>query len=244
MSGNARAQPELMIVGAICARGGSKGVPRKNLRPLAGVPLIAHTIRCAQACAVFQRIVVSTDDPEIREVARQYGAETPFLRPAHLAQDDTSKWLVFRHLVQTLEQMTGHRIDILVDLDTGVPLRQPSDIVGCVEQLLSGSADVVATAYEAERNPYFNMVEVAAHGFAQIVKPPAKPIAYRQGAPLVYSLSPAAYAMRRAALWQYEHWAEAKLQIFVMPRERAVDIDTALDWHFVEYLMQLQEKSA
>ena len=156
-------------------------MPRKNLRPLAGLPLIAHTIRCAQACPVFQRIVVSTDDREIMEVAKQYGAEAPFLRPAHLAQDDTSKWLVFRHLVQTLEQITGHSVDVLVDLDTGVPLRQPSDIVGCVEQLLSGSAEVVATAYEAERNPYFNMVEVEANGFAKIVKPPAKPIAYRQG---------------------------------------------------------------
>jgi CMP-N,N'-diacetyllegionaminic acid synthase len=242
MPSNAITKQELMIVGAICARGGSKGVPRKNLRPLAGLPLIAHTIQCAQACPILQRVVVSTDDNEIMEVAKQYGAEVPFVRPAHLAQDDSSKWLVFRHLVQTLEQMTGRRIDVLVDLDTGVPLRQPSDIVGCVEQLLSGQAEVVGTAYEAERNPYFNMVEVDANGFAKIVKPPAKPIAYRQAAPLVYSLSPAVYAMLRDALWQYEHWSEAKLQIHVVPRERAVDIDTELDSRFVEYLMQLQEK--
>ena len=138
MPGSAITEQELMIVGAICARGGSKGVPRKNLRPLAGLPLIAHTIRCAQACPVFERIVVSTDDHEIMEVAKQYGAEAPFVRPAHLAQDDTSKWLVFRHLVETLEQMTGHRIDVLVDLDTGVPLRQPSDIVGCVDNCSPG----------------------------------------------------------------------------------------------------------
>jgi CMP-N-acetylneuraminic acid synthetase len=139
--------------------------------------------------------------------------------------------------------MTGYRIDVLVDLDTGVPLRQPSDIVGCVEQLLSGPAEVVATAYEAERNPYFNMVEVGADDLAKIVKPPAKPIAYRQGAPRVYSLSPAVYAMLRDALWRYEHWSQARLQIHVMPRERAVDIDHETDFRFVEYLMQLQEKS-
>ncbi|MGE3539056.1 MAG: hypothetical protein AB7N91_16690 [Candidatus Tectimicrobiota bacterium] len=244
MPSNAIAQPQPMIVGAICARGGSKGVPRKNLRPLAGVPLIAHTIRCAQACPVFQRVVVSTDDAEIADVARQYGAEVPFLRPGHLAQDHSSKWPVFQHLVETMEQLTRQRIDVLVDLDTGVPLRQPADIVGCVEQLLAGSADVVATAYEAERNPYFNMVEIATDGLARIVKPLAQPIAYRQGAPVVYSLSPAVYAMRRASLWQYEHWSQAKFHIHVIPRERAVDIDHEVDFRFVEYLMQQQERSA
>ena len=139
-----------VIVGAICARAGSKGISRKNLRPLAGKPLIAHTIQCAQGCPILQRIVVSTDDEEIAKVAKQYGAEIPFMRPAHLAKDDSPKWSVFRHLVQTLEQMTAERIDVLVDLDTGVPLRQPADIIGCVEELLAGAADVVVTAYEAE----------------------------------------------------------------------------------------------
>jgi N-acylneuraminate cytidylyltransferase/CMP-N,N'-diacetyllegionaminic acid synthase len=139
--------------------------------------------------------------------------------------------------------MTGQQIDVLVDLDTGVPLRQPSDVEGCVEQLLARHAEVVVTAYEAERNPYFNMVEVDAEGYAKIVKPPAKPIARRQEAPPVYSLSPAVYAIRRDALWKYQHWSEAKLQIYVIPRERAIDIDTEADFQFVEYLMQLRERS-
>jgi len=231
----------LTIVGAICARGGSKGVPRKNLKYLAGKPLIAHTIECARACPLFDRIVTSTDDAEIADVARQHGSEVPFLRPSHLAQDDSPKWAVFRHLVQNLEQMTGGHVDVLVDLDTGVPLRQPADIVGCVEQLLSGDAEVVATAYEAERNPYFNMVELGTDRFAKIVKPPAKPIANRQSAPQVYSLSPAVYAIVRDALWQYEHWSEAKLQIYPLPRERAIDIDSEFDFALVEYLMHAQK---
>ena len=231
-----------VIIGAVCARGGSKGVPRKNLRHLAGKPLIAYTIQCAQACSILQRNVVSTDDEEIAGIARQYGAEVPFIRPAHLAQDDSPKWAVFQHLVQTLEQMTGQQTDILVDLDTGVPLRQPSDIEGCVKQLLAGHAEVVVTAYEAERNPYFNMVELNAEGYGEIVKPPAKPIARRQAAPLVYSLSPAVYAIRGDALWKYQHWSEAKFQIYVMPRERAIDIDTEIDFRFVEYLMKMQRE--
>jgi CMP-N,N'-diacetyllegionaminic acid synthase len=238
MSSNNLNKRGLTIIGAICARGGSKGVLRKNLRHLAGKPLIAHTIECAQACLIFNRIVTSTDDHEIADIARQHGAEVPFLRPSHLAQDDSPKWAVFRHLVQNLEQMTGGRVDVLVDLDTGVPLRQPADIVGCVEQLLSSGAEVVATAYEAERNPYFNMVELGTDGFAKIVKPPAKPIANRQSAPQVYSLSPAVYAIARDVLWRCEHWSEAKLQIYPLPRERTVDIDSEFDFALVEYLMQ------
>lgn len=227
-----------VVLGAICARGGSKGVPRKNLRLLAGKPLIAHTILCAQACPLLHPVVVSTDDAEIAAVARQYGADVPFLRPAHLAQDDTSKWAVFRHLVESWEQISGRRVAVLVDLDTGVPLRQPADAVGCVRQLLAGRSDVVVTAYEAERNPYFNMVEVDEEGYARISKPPAQPITRRQAAPVVYGLSPAVYAIRREALWRFEHWSEAALEIYPIPRERALDIDAEIDLRLVQFLME------
>jgi CMP-N,N'-diacetyllegionaminic acid synthase len=231
-----------VIVGAICARGGSKGVPRKNLRNLLGKPLIAHAVECARACPILQRVVVSTDDEEIADVARQFGAEVPFMRPAKLAEDDTSKWAVFQHLVRTLEEKEGGTVDILVDLDVGTPLRQPDDIVRCVEQLKAKSTDVVVTAYAADRNPYFNMVEVSGEGFARIVKKSGKPIVCRQEAPQVFSLSPAVYAIRRGALWQYEHWSQARLKIHVIPRQRAIDIDSELDLRFVEHLMQSRER--
>jgi N-acylneuraminate cytidylyltransferase/CMP-N,N'-diacetyllegionaminic acid synthase len=182
-------------------------------------------------------LVVSTDDHEIAKIAKERGAEVPFIRPAHLALDDTSKWPVFQHLVEALEHANGERVDVLVDLDAGVPLRRPSDVDGCVNQLLSGTADVVATAYDAERNPYFNMVELAADGFAKIVKSPDAPIVCRQAAPPVYSLSPAVYAIRRETLWKYSHWSEARLQIYRLPRERAIDIDSELDFRLAELLM-------
>ena len=228
---------ETNTVGAICARGGSKGVPRKNLRPLAGKPLIVHAIQCAKACSALRRVVVSTDDHAIANISREHGAEVPFIRPAHLALDDTSKWPVFQHLVLALEHATGERVDVLVDLDAGVPLRKPSDVDECVNQLLSGSSDVVATAYEADRNPYFNMVELKAGDFAKIVKSPEVPIVCRQAAPPVYSLSPAVYAIRRDTLWKYSHWSEARLQIYRLPRERAIDIDSELDFRLAEFLM-------
>ncbi len=235
---------DIYIVGAVCARGGSKGVPRKNLRLLLGKPLIAHTIECARACSMLHRVVVSTDDTEMAEVGRRCGAEIPFMRPAHLAQDNSSKWDVFKHLVSSLEEFDGTRVDILVDLDTGVPLRSSQDISDCIEMLLSGQADVVTTAYEAERNPYFNMAEIGEDGFAHIVISPQKPIAYRQAAPHVFSLSPAVFAIRRDALWKYDHWSQAKLQLSIMPRERAIDIDEEVDFEIVEFLIKQKETAS
>lgn len=230
-----------IIVGSICARGGSKGVPRKNLRSLYGKPLIVHTIECARLCPDLDRVVISTDDDEIAAVARQNGADVPFMRPAHLAQDDSSKWDVFRHLVETLEALNGQRVDVLVDLDTGVPLRQPEDISLCIRMLLESDADVVVTAYVPDRNPYFNMVEIDKGGYAVVSKPLDAPITRRQAAPEVYGLSPAVYAIRRDALWNFEHWALSKMKISLLPRERAVDIDTEVDFRFVEFLMESRD---
>ena len=124
-----------MIVASICARGGSKGVPRKNIKLLNGRPLIAYTIECAQQSKKIDRIVISTDDEEIAGIARSYGAEVPFLRPAELAQDTSSKWPVFIHLVQAYEAITQKPVSILVDLDVGTPLRSPQDIDDCITAL-------------------------------------------------------------------------------------------------------------
>jgi CMP-N,N'-diacetyllegionaminic acid synthase len=229
-----------LTIGAICARGGSKGVQRKALRTLSGKTLLAHTIDCARACPSLDRIVVSTDDVEIAEHATRAGAEVPFIRPAELALDTSPKWPVFRHLVETYERLAAAPVGVLVDLDVGVPLRQPTDVEDCLAKLRNASFDVVTTGYAAERNPYFNMVEIDASGCAQISKRPAQPITRRQDAPAVYSLSPAIFAIRRDALWVFDHWSQACFAIHVMPRERAVDIDTEVDYRLVETLWGLQ----
>lgn len=230
------------IVGSICARSGSKGVARKNIRPLNGKPLIFYTIECARLCPELDRTIISTDDEEFAQIARQYGAEVPFMRPAHLAQDTSSKWDVFRHIVETLESMDKRRVDILVDLDTGVPLRKPEDITECINTILADDdVDVVVTAYIPDRNPYFNMVEVDTGGFARVSKSGTSAITRRQDAPQVYGLSPAVYAIRRDALWKYDHWAHSNMKICLIPHDRAVDIDTELDFRFVEFLMKTQD---
>ncbi len=226
-----------LIVAAICARGGSKGVPRKNLRALHGTPLIGRAVQQALASRIFDRVVASTDDAEMARVAAEFGAEVPFLRPPELAQDNTNKWDVFRHLVRELEASGGRRVGVLADLDTGAALRTVADIEAAVERLMVTGADVCVTAYEADHNPYYNMVELDAAGLARVCIRPERPIANRQQAPAVYNLSPAIFAIRRDALWEHEHWSQCEMTLSIIPRERAVDIDTELDFRLVETLM-------
>lgn len=226
-----------LLVATICARGGSKGVPRKNLRLLGGKPLIGRAVEQALAAGIFDRVVASTDDPEMAEVARAYGAEVPFSRPPELAQDQTNKWDVFRHLVTELEAGSPCRVGVIADLDTGAALRTTDDIEAAVRALLESSADVCVTAYEADHNPYYNMVQLDPAGMAQVCIRPERPIANRQQAPTVYNLSPAIFAIRRDALWRHDHWSQCRMTLSVLPRDRAVDIDTELDFLLVESLL-------
>ena len=227
-----------MILATICCRGGSKGVPGKNIRALHGKPLIAYTIAAAKASQLIDDLIISTDDLQIAEVAKALGAQVPFMRPADLASDTASKWPVFIHALETYEKLSGKRVEYLVDLDVTVPLKTAADIDGAIRAAQSDpQVDVVITGYDPERNPYFNMMEVGADGYAHIVKQTATPIVRRQDAPLVYSLTPAAYVVKRAALYDYAHWSQARCKIHPIPRERAVDIDTELDFKIVEFLM-------
>ena len=227
-----------MILATICCRGGSKGVPGKNIRPLCGKPLIAYTIETAKASDLINDLIISTDDLEIAEVAKQYGAKVPFMRPADLAGDTTSKWPVFIHAVEAYEKLTGKTVEYLVDLDVTVPLKTVKDIDGAIRLAIDNpKTDVVITGYEPERNPYFNMMEIGEQGFAEIVKKGLKPIVRRQDAPQVYSLTPAAYVVKKPALYQFEHWSKARCKIHPIPRERAVDIDIEIDFKIVEFLM-------
>jgi N-acylneuraminate cytidylyltransferase/CMP-N,N'-diacetyllegionaminic acid synthase len=227
-----------MILATICCRGGSKGVPGKNIKLLHGKPLIVYTIETSNNSTLINDLIISTDDFKIAEVAKQFGAKVPFIRPADLATDASSKWPVFIHAVEEYEKSTGDTVDYLVDLDVTVPLKSAEDIDGAIKKAIDNqTVDVVITGYEPERNPYFNMMEVRKDGFAEIVKKTAKPIVRRQDAPEVYSLTPAAFVIKKSALYDYEHWSKAKCMIYEIPRERAVDIDTETDFKIVEFLM-------
>lgn len=227
-----------MILATICCRGGSKGVPSKNIRLLNGVPLIGHTINQAIKSERIDDLIISTDSPEIAETAKKFGAKVPFLRPDDLATDTASKWPVFIHALEFYEKEFGQEVEYLVDLDVTVPLKESFDIDAAIALALSRKdVDVVITGYEPERNPYFNMMEISDEGYAEIVKKSQKPIVRRQDAPVVYSLSPAAYVVKKSALYNFEHWSKAKCLISPMPRDRAIDIDTEFDFSLVEFIL-------
>ena len=231
-----------MILATICCRGGSKGVPNKNLRLMHGIPLIGHTIVQTQQSELIADLIISTDSQLIADTAKEFGAKVPFMRPDDLASDSASKWPVFIHALEFYEKEYGVEVEYLVDLDVTVPLKTPLDIDGAIQLALDNpSTEVVITGYEPERNPYFNMMEIREDGLAEIVKKSEKPIVRRQDAPDVYSLSPAAFVIKKSALYNYPHWSKAPCRIFPIPRERAIDIDSLLDFELVEFLMSKKQ---
>jgi CMP-N-acetylneuraminic acid synthetase len=226
----------MSVIATICARGGSRGVPGKNIRLLHGKPLIVHTIEQAQACPGIDGVYVSTDSVDIADVASAAGANVPYLRPPELATSSAPKVPVIKHLVDHLQGL-GHDITTVVDLDPTSPLRDVADVANCLA-MLDDHTDIVITGYEAEKNPYFNMVERKPDGNIGVVKPPPGLVAGRQAAPEVFSMNASIYVWRREALSR-GIWHN-RVALYVMPRERSVDIDSELDFFFVEKLMEIK----
>ncbi len=217
----------------ICARGGSVGLPRKNIRPLLGKPLIAYSIEQALACAQIDEVYVSTDDDEIAAVARQYGAIVPFKRPAELATSEAGKLPVIQHLVDYLAA-AGQDFLRIVDLQPTSPLRLPEDITATLA-LLDDSTDVVITGSLTDKNPYFSMVERKPDGSIGLVSKVEGGFVTRQMAPPVYAMNGSVYAWHRETL-QLGLWG-GRVQLHVMPPERSVDIDSEIDFQLCELML-------
>lgn len=224
------------VVACIFARGGSRGLPGKNIRPLAGVPLIGHAIQASLGTPRVARCVVSTDDPEIAAVSRALGAETPFIRPAELATDTASEWLAWRHAISTLRDQ-GTPVGTFVSVPATAPLRTPDDLAACIAAFDDGDADVVITVTEAHRNPYFNMVTIDESGRATLVIPPVTPVANRQAAPSVYDMTTVAYVADPDFILAADGIFSGRVRAVVVPPERAIDIDTDLDFRIAELLL-------
>lgn len=229
-----------MILGVIPARGGSKGLPGKNLRPLGGVPLIVHSIRAARASCRLDDCVVSTDDPATAKVAREAGARVPFLRPADLATDRISVWPAVRHAVAEWEANGGGRVDVAVLLQPTSPLRANEDIDASIARLLEDDAEMCVTVVRPHDSPYFNMVEITTDSapFARACSPVMRESVRRQDAPAVYALNGAVYAVRRGVLDTLDNQFQLqRLAIFEMPKHRSVDIDTPEDFELAEWFL-------
>jgi N-acylneuraminate cytidylyltransferase/CMP-N,N'-diacetyllegionaminic acid synthase len=222
----------------ICARGGSKGVKNKNIRELAGKPLIALSLQQARECRRFDLIAVSSDSAEILDVARKHGADLVIDRPAELASDTAAKIPAIRHCVEQGEHFFRERFDVIVDLDATSPLRLAEDIQGAVDLLERNHVSNVITAAPARRSPYFNLVELGNDGVVRLSKPLEKPIVRRQESPQCFDMNASIYVWTRAALFDCPTLFNADTRIFVMPEERSMDIDSELDFEIVEFIMR------
>ena len=224
----------------IFARGGSKGLPGKNIRLLGGKPLIAWSIQHAQAVKRINRVIVSTDSQEIAAVAQHYGAEAPFIRPAELAQDDSPEWLAWRHALNYLLETTEVLPEVMVSVPATAPLRLPLDVENCLDEYEGGGADIVITVTDARRSPYFNMVTINADNTVHLVSPPQLPLISRQQAPVVYDMTTVCYAASTKFVMTHNSIFEGRVKAVHVPPARGLDIDTLLDFQIAESVFNMR----
>jgi len=221
----------------ICARAGSQGVKGKNLRDLAGVPLLAHSVRHAVESNLFSVVAISSDSDEILDVGLECGATDAVLRPAELASHTAAKVPAIRHCVAEMEKRKNTRFDVAVDLHVTAPLRTIDDIKNAIALVEETGAGNVFSVTPAGRSPYFNMVEVNASGRVKLIKEPEQPYLRRQDAPLCYDMNASIYVWSHEALFEEGGGLfRADTAIYEMPQERSLDIDTELDFKMVEFL--------
>lgn len=225
------------VVGLITARGGSKGIPRKNIKLLAGKPLLAWTIEAARQSRLLSRLILSTDDDEIAQTAREWGADVPFIRPEELARDDSSHISVVRHAADWLEQHEGRCPEFLMILQPPTPLRTAADIDGAIELANEKGADAVVSVVEARHHPYLTRRMTETGSLVEFV-PCDIEYPRRQDLPPAYAINGAVYLIRCSRLPQLETLVPHGSLGFVMPPERSLDIDTLWDFHLAELILE------
>lgn len=227
----------------VFARGGSKGLPGKNLMSFRGVPLIAHTIRLAKTVPGITTIYCSTDSPEIAEIAENEGAKVPFLRPPSLATDTSPEIDSWKHFARYLLDRGMAPDGKFVSLPATAPLRNAEDVGLVLKKLSTGDADLVVTYAESPHNPWFNMVGISEDGALSIgLSEPGKKIVRRQDAPKLFALVPVAYGTSLEYVMRARGLFDGRVVGVQVPRERSIDIDSRLDFQIAECLEELKEK--
>lgn len=230
------------ILCTICARGGSKGVKNKNIRPLNGLPLIAHTIQQAQESKLFEHIVISTDSDDIANVATKFGAEVFFKRSKELSSDSAAKIPVIKDAFIRSEIYYNTKFDYLIDLDATAPLRNVSDITNTFNQFKKDDNDILITGVKSRRSPYFNLVEIVDDNVV-LSKTLKTPIVRRQDAPKCYDMNASIYIWKRDAILNKDSLFGLKTGLYEMDEESMFDIDSELDFEFVEFLLKRKNAS-
>lgn len=227
----------MKILATIPARGGSKGVPRKNIKKLGGKPLIAYTIETALKTKCIDRTIVSTDDPEIAEIAKSYGAEVPFLRPSYLAEDNVPALPVIQHLVKELEK-ENYEPDIVIVLQPTSPFRKSEYIQRAVDKLIETNADCIITLSEVEQHPY-RMRKLVGDKPIPLFEIDEKVLyAQRQDFPEIYMMNGAICACKKEVMMKQTVFYGQDIRAIVIDRLSALDIDTPLDFQIAESLIK------
>ncbi len=216
------------IIALIPARGGSKGIPRKNITLVAGKPLIVWTIEAAQKSRLITRVVVSTDDEEIADISLKAGAEVPFLRPSSLAEDTTPAIPVIIHALDWLAAKDDYHPEYLALLQPTSPLRISNDIDNAILLALKKKADSVIGVTEAESHPYWTRKIHSDGRLAEFIHMPEE-ISRRQDLPLAYVINGAIYIVQTGLLLEKKTLYTENSFAYTMPRERSMDIDTPFD---------------
>lgn len=231
----------MKILVTICARGGSKGIPGKNTRPIAGRPLIDYSVDVAKKIAAKYNAVIalSTDNQGVKEAAAACGIITDYIRPEHLATDTAGKIDTIKDLVHYEESLAGYQFDYILDLDVTSPLRTFEDIELALDHFIKSGAKTLFSVNPAGRNPYFNMVEEKENGFYSLIKTnPDATVMTRQSAPKVYDLNASFYWYKRSF---FDSGIKAAITdestIYVM-QHICFDLDHPVDFLFMEYLLQ------
>lgn len=231
-----QALKEPIVYAFTFARAGSKGLPNKNIKPLDGRPLIAHAIESSKRCTSVRAHIVSTDSESVAAIAREAGAEVPFVRPAELATDDAPEILAWKHAIEAL-RATGREFDLMLSVPATSPLRRAQDLDRAIALANESRADLVITVCEARSNPYFNMVELDEDGRARVVCGQGD-TTRRQTAPTVYEMTTVAYVARPEYVLETESLMQGDVRAIVVPADSAIDIDDELDFAFAEFLIE------
>jgi CMP-N-acetylneuraminic acid synthetase len=230
--------PASRVLGLIPARGGSKSVPRKNVRPLNGRPLLAYTAEAALAARRLTRVVLSTEDAEIASVGRALGLDVPFERPATLAEDDTPTLPVVQHALRSLEAR-GERYDLVCLLQPTMPFRDPGEIDGCIDLLERRDADAVVTVRRVptEYNPHWVYFMDAGEAL-RLSTGARSPIPRRQALPAAFHRDGAVYVVRTSVVLEQGSLYGDRLYGYEVDSPRRANIDTLDDWDRAERLLQ------
>ena len=222
------------IVAIIPARGGSKGIPKKNIKELCGKPLIAYIIETALKVKELDRVIVSTEDKEIAEIAKKYGAEVPFIRPEELAEDETPTLPVLQHAVKYLEKKEKYRPDLVVLLYATSPLMRAERVSEAIEMLKEGEFDSVLSVVEDGGHYWIKKNGGYEKFYPKVVK-------NRQFTKPLFKENGAIYICKGDLLMEKNEIVGGKIGFLVMKREESIDIDEPIDFEFAEFLMKKRQ---